>query len=109
MGNVPIRAKDEAVYEQTGQYYAFFGPQAGVTAAGVCFFEHWAEGRTAVLDFGCGVCGRARMLAGLACDVLACGPSQSRAALALDRLGRASPAEQRVTLVNDTAERFGEP
>lgn len=97
------------MYEQTGRYYALFGPQASVTAAEERFFAHWTRGRTAVLDFGCGLCGPAMMLSRLGCDVLGFEPSEQLAALALDRLGRATPAEQRVTLVNDTAERFAEP
>ncbi len=87
------------MYEKTGRYYALFGPTAVTTSAEEAFFRHWCAGRARALDLGAGLCGPATMLARLGIEVVAVEPSPVLATLALDRLGRADDAAQRVTLV----------
>ena len=98
-----------AVYEQTGRYYAFFGPTAQVTQEEQRFFAHWTAGRQRALDLGAGLCGPATMLARLGLDVLAFEPSPELAALALDRLSRGDDVERSVTLVDGFTESLSEP
>ena len=97
------------MYEQTGRYYALFGPKAVVDEAEMAFFRHWANGRRRALDFGAGLGGPALQLASLGLDVLAFEPSPVLAALALDRLGRADPSNGTVTLVEGASDAFDEP
>lgn len=97
------------MYEQTGSYYALFGPQAAVTAAEERFFAHWIEGRRKALDLGAGLCGPATMLARMGLEVLAFEPEPALAVLALDRLGRGDEFARRVTLVEGSVEEFAEP
>ncbi|HZH43506.1 MAG TPA: methyltransferase [Lysobacter sp.] len=97
------------MYEQTGRYYALFGPHAAVTAEEQRFFAHWAQGRRRALDFGAGLCASAVMLSRLGLEVLAFEPSPVLAALAMDRLNRGDDAARRVTLVEGPPETFAEP
>lgn len=97
------------MYEQTGRYYAFFGPHAAVTAAEQQFFAHWSAGCRRALDLGAGLCGPASTLAQLGLEVLAFEPSPILAALAMDRLNRGGEIERSITLVEGTAANFTEP
>jgi hypothetical protein len=94
-----VRPYNSLMYEKTGRYYALFGPTAQTTPAEEAFFRHYGEGRVRALDLGAGLCGPATLLANLGLDVLAVEPAPVLAALALDRLGRQSHDEQRITLV----------
>jgi len=97
------------MYESTGRYYALFGPKAVTTSAEEAFFRHWAAGRSRALDLGAGLCGPATALARLGLDVLAVEPSPVLAALAVDRLGRGTEAEQHVTLADGEIASLNEP
>jgi hypothetical protein len=97
------------MYEQTGRYYAFFGPHAVVTAEEERFFVHWSEGCRSALDFGAGLCGPASALAQLGLEVLAFEPSPILATLAMDRLNRGGKIERSITLVEGTPANFTEP
>jgi hypothetical protein len=97
------------MYEQTGRYYALFGPKAVVDEAETAFFRHWAQGRRRALDFGAGLCGPAMHLASLGLEVLAFEPSPLLSALALDRLSGAAPLDGSVTLVEGDSAPFSEP
>jgi hypothetical protein len=63
------------MYEQTGRFYAFFGPHAVVTDEEKRFFAHWSTGCRRALDLGAGLCGPASTLAQLGLEVLAFEPS----------------------------------
>ena len=97
------------MYEQTGRYYAFFGPHAVVTDEEKQFFAHWSEGCRRALDLGAGLCGPASTLAQLGLEVLAFEPSPILATLAMDRLNRGSESERSITLVEGTPVSFTEP
>jgi len=97
------------MYEQTGRYYAFFGPHAVVTDEEKQFFAHWSAGCRRALDLGAGLCGPASTLAQLGLEVLAFEPSPILAALAMDRLNRGSESERSITLVEGTPANFSEP
>ena len=97
------------MYEKTGRYYALFGPAAQTTPAEEAFFRHYGQGRSRALDLGAGLCGPATLLAKLGLDVLAVEPSPTVAALALDRLGRASADAPKVTLVEGDVSALDEP
>ena len=98
------------MYEATGQYYALFGPQAGVSDAERAFLAHLAAGRQRALDFGAGLCAPAMALAAIGLEVLAFEPSPTLVPLALDRLGRADDAiARRITLVGGAVEDLNEP
>jgi len=97
------------MYEQTGRYYAFFGPHAAVTEHEKRFFVHWTAGCRRALDLGAGLCGPASVLAELGLEVLAFEPSPIIAALAMDRLHRGSEAQRSVTLVEGAPANFSEP
>lgn len=98
-----------AMYEQSGRYYAFFGPSATVTPEETRFIAHWAKGCRRALDFGAGLCGPATTLALLGLEVLAFEPSPMLAALAMDRLNRGDDSERAITLVEGAPEKFAEP
>jgi SAM-dependent methyltransferase len=97
------------MYEQTGRYYALFGPKAAVTSEERQFFAHWATGRQRALDIGAGLCGPAMMLAELGLEVLAFEPSPILATLAMDRLSRDEHAAHSITLVEGQVDEFAEP
>jgi SAM-dependent methyltransferase len=97
------------MYEQTGRYYAFFGPHAAVTDEEEQFFAHWSAGCRRALDLGAGLCGPASTLAQLGLEVLAFEPSPILVALAMDRLNRGSESEPSITLVEGTPANFNEP
>ena len=90
------------MYEESGRYYAFFGPHAVVTSQEEQFFRHWTAGCHRVVDFGAGLCGPASLLAHLGLDVLAIEPSPILAALAMDRLNRGDDADRSITLVESS-------
>jgi len=96
------------MYEQTGRYYAFFGPHAVVTSEEEQFFAHWAAGCRRALDFGAGLCGPALSLAQLGLEVLAFEPSPILAALAMDRLNRSDDVARSITLVEGAVDAFTE-
>lgn len=98
----------EPMYEQTGRYYAFFGPAAKIPPEEIRFFQHWTAGRRRAMDLGAGLCGPATMLARLGLDVLAVDPSPDLAALAMDRLNRGDDTERSVTLVEGPVETLSE-
>jgi SAM-dependent methyltransferase len=97
------------MYEQTGRYYAFFGPAAQVSAGEHRFFEHWTTGRRRAMDIGAGLCGPAALLARLGLDVLAVEPSPELAALAMDRLHRGDDTDRSITLIEGPVESVSEP
>ena len=97
------------MYEQTGRYYAFFGPHAVVTDEEKRFFAHWSAGCRRALDLGAGLCGPASTLAQLGLEVLAFEPSPILATLAMDRLNRGGESERSITLVEGTPANFTEP
>jgi Methyltransferase domain len=98
-----------SMYEQTGRYYAFFGPQAVVTAEEKRFLAHWSAGCRRALDLGAGLCGPASALAELGLEVLAFEPSPTLASLAMDRLNRGGETERSITLVEGPPANFSEP
>lgn len=97
------------MYEQTGRYYAFFGPHAGVAPEEERFLAHWTAGRRRALDLGAGLCGPALAMAGLGLEVLAFEPSPVLAAIVMDRLNGGDEAARSVTLVEGNVETFAEP
>ncbi|TWT15562.1 bifunctional 2-polyprenyl-6-hydroxyphenol methylase/3-demethylubiquinol 3-O-methyltransferase UbiG [Reyranella sp. CPCC 100927] len=97
------------MYEQTGRYYAFFGPHAVVTAEEERFLAHWTAGRRRALDFGAALCGPALALARLGLEVLAFEPSPVLAAIAMDRLNGGDEIARNITLVEGSTETFAEP
>jgi len=97
------------MYEQTGRYYAFFGPHATITPEEQKFFAYWAKGKRCALDFGAGLCGSALLLAGLGLEVYAFEPSPLLAALAMDRLNRDSDLARSITLLEGPPEALAEP
>jgi len=94
------------MYEETGRYYAFFGPHAVVTPEEKQFFGHWTAGCRRVIDFGAGLCGPASTLAHLGLEVLAFEPSPILAALAMDRLNRGDDFDRSITLIEGAPETF---
>jgi SAM-dependent methyltransferase len=94
------------MYEQTGRYYAFFGPHAVVTPEEKQFFGHWTAGCRRVIDFGAGLCGPASTLAHLGLEVLAFEPSPVLAAIAMDRLNRGDDIDRSITLIEGAPETF---
>jgi hypothetical protein len=98
-----------SMYEQSGRYYALFGPSATVTPEETRFLAHWAKGCHRALDFGGGLCGPASTLARLGLEVMAFEPSPILAALAMDRLNRGDDSERAITLVEGAPEEFAEP
>jgi len=97
------------MYEQTGRYYAFFGPSATVTPEEEAFFVHWTAGCSKALDIGAGLCVPASMLVAMGLEVMAFEPSPVIAALAMDRLNRGDDSARSVTLVEGDVETFNEP
>jgi hypothetical protein len=97
------------MYEQTGRYYAFFGPHAVVDAEEVRFLAHWCANHRKALDFGAGLCGPAQVLAHFGLEVLAFEPSPVIASLAMDRLGRGDDRARSITLVEGPTDTFHEP
>ena len=92
------------MYEQTGRYYAFFGPHATVTPDEEKFLAHWSNGTRCALDFGAGLCASALLLARLGLEVFAFEPSPMLAALAMDRLNRDSDLARSITLLEGPTE-----
>ena len=92
------------MYEQTGRYYAFFGPHATITPEEERFLAHWSNGKHRALDFGAGLCGSAMLLARLGLEVCAFEPSPLLATLAMDRLNRESDVARSITLLEGRAE-----
>jgi hypothetical protein len=97
------------MYEQTGRYYAFFGPHAAVTGEEKRFLDHCSAGCRRAVDFGAGLCGPASALAHLGLEVLAFEPSPILASLAMDRLNRGDEIERSITLIEGTPANFTEP
>src|SRR5580704_13308467 len=87
------------MYEQTGRYYAFFGPHATITPDEEKFLAYWSNGKHRVLDFGAGLCASALLLARFGLEVVAFEPSPLLAALAMDRLNRDSDLARSITLL----------
>jgi SAM-dependent methyltransferase len=87
------------MYEQTGRYYAFFGPHATITPEEEKFLAYWSSGKHRVLDFGAGLCASALLLARFGLEVVAFEPSPLLAALAMDRLNRDSDLARSITLL----------
>jgi hypothetical protein len=96
------------MYDQTGRYYAFFGPHAVVTPEEKEFLAHWTTGRRRVIDFGAGLCGPASVLAHLGLEVLAFEPSPILATLAIDRLNRGDDLDRSITVIEGAPESFAE-
>jgi len=92
------------MYEQTGRYYAFFGPHATITPDEERFLAYWSNGKRCALDFGAGLCGSALLLARLGLDVFAFEPSPLLAALAMDRLNRDNDLARSITLLEGPTE-----
>jgi len=96
------------MYEQTGRYYAFFGPHATITPEEERFLAYWSNGKRRALDFGAGLCGSAMLLARLGLEVCAFEPSPLLATLAMDRLNRESEVARSITLLEGRAEALAE-
>jgi len=96
------------MYEQTGRYYAFFGPHATITPDEERFLAYWAKGRQRALDFGAGLCAGALLLARLGLEVFAFEPSPLLAALAMDRLNRDNDLARSITLLEGRTELLDE-
>ncbi|MDB6157756.1 MAG: hypothetical protein JWO04_1462 [Gammaproteobacteria bacterium] len=96
------------MYEQTGRYYAFFGPHATITPVEEKFLAHWSNGKHHALDFGAGLCGSALLLARFGMEVFAFEPSPLIAALAMDRLNREGDLARSITLLEGPTEALGE-
>jgi SAM-dependent methyltransferase len=92
------------MYEQTGRYYAFFGPHATITPDEERFLAYWAKGRQRALDFGAGLCAGALLLARFGLEVFAFEPSPLLAALAMDRLNRDDDFARSITLLEGRTE-----
>ena len=97
------------MYEQTGRYYALFGPSAVTTTAEEEFLRYWVSGRKCALDFGAGLCGPAIALARIGLEVVAFEPSRTLGMLALDRLAQARDGTKNVTLIEGDPANFAEP
>jgi SAM-dependent methyltransferase len=96
------------MYEQTGRYYAFFGPHATITPEEEKFLAYWSNGKRRALDFGAGLCASALVLARLGLEVFAFEPSPLLAALAMDRLNRENDLARSITLLEGRTEELAE-
>jgi SAM-dependent methyltransferase len=96
------------MYEQTGRYYAFFGPHAAITPAEEKFLAYWSNGKHCALDFGAGLCASALLLARFGLEVFAFEPSPLLAALAMDRLNRESDLARSITLLEGPTQELAE-
>lgn len=96
------------MYEQTGRFYAFFGPHATITPDEEKFLAYWSNGKHRALDFGAGLCASAMLLARLGLEVFAFEPSPLLAALAMDRLNRDSDLARSITLLEGRTELLDE-
>jgi SAM-dependent methyltransferase len=96
------------MYEQTGRYYAFFGPHATITAEEEKFLAYWSNGKRRALDFGAGLGASALLLARFGLEVFAFEPSPLLAALAMDRLNRESDLARSITLLEGTTQALAE-
>jgi predicted O-methyltransferase YrrM len=96
------------MYEQTGRYYAFFGPRATITPEEEKFLANWSSGKRRALDFGAGLCASALLLARFGLEVFAFEPSPWVAALAMDRLNRESDLGRSITLLEGPTEALAE-
>jgi SAM-dependent methyltransferase len=96
------------MYEQTGRYYAFFGPHATITPDEEKFLAYWSNGKRRALDFGAGLCGSALLLARFGLEVFAFEPSPLVAALAMDRLNREGDLARSITLLEGRTEALAE-
>jgi len=96
------------MYEQTGRYYAFFGPHATITQEEEKFLAHWSNGKHRALDFGAGLCGSALLLARLGLEVFAFEPSPVVAAIAMDRLNRENDLARSITLLEGPPQTLAE-
>jgi SAM-dependent methyltransferase len=96
------------MYEQTGRYYAFFGPHATITPEEEKFLAYWSNGKHCALDFGAGLCGSALLLARFGLEVFAFEPSPLLAALAMDRLNREDDLARSITLLEGPTEVLAE-
>jgi len=96
------------MYEQTGRYYALFGPHATITPEEERFLAYWSNGRRCALDFGAGLCVSAMLLARLGLDVFAFEASPLLATLAMDRLNREGDLARSITLLEGRTEALSE-
>jgi SAM-dependent methyltransferase len=96
------------MYEQTGRYYAFFGPHAVTTPDEEKFLAYWSNRKRRALDFGAGLCTSALLLARFGLEVFAYEPSPLLAALAMDRLNRDSDLARSITLLEGSTEALTE-
>jgi hypothetical protein len=97
------------MYEQTGRYYAFFGPHATITPDEEKFLAYWSKGKRCALDFGAGLCASALLFARFGLEVFAYEPSPLLAALAMDRLNREGDGARSITLLEGRSEALAEP
>jgi SAM-dependent methyltransferase len=96
------------MYEQTGRYYAFFGPHATITPEEERFLAYCSNGKRCALDFGAGLCTSALLLARFGLEVFAFEPSPVVATLAMDRLNRENDLARSITLLEGPAEALAE-